>query len=192
MECTVLDFCVAIFLAVGLFIGLVRGLSGELARAAAALLVAGAGFRFYPALSDTLQAHTRITPAAAPALAFLLILLCGLTGFVILRHFFKRLLQPAFRGPVERIGGALAGLLRCTVILLAFLFFCSLAPVAYLQRYVLQASRSGQLYLQYVVPLLERLPARRYRDRIADGLRERLRRKESHEPYLQKNRGRNP
>ena len=192
MEWSILDICVAFFLAAGLFSGVCRGLSGELARVASVLVVAWAGFRFYPALSDALLAHTRITSEASPALAFFLILLAGLAGFIMLRHLLKRLLQPAFHGMVERIGGALAGLLRCTILLLAAFFFCSLAPAEYVRHYVLESSLSGKLYLQYAAPLLEQLPARRYRDRMASGLRERKRRLQGHGPHLQKNRGRNP
>ena len=75
----------------------------------------------------------------------------------MLRH----VMEFAFKGRLERVGGALCGLLRACVVALFFLLLASLAPQPELAALVTERSVFGRLAATYVRPIYTDLADRR-------------------------------
>ena len=154
MDWTTLNWVDWLFVAVLLYgaaMGAVRGLSHELATLIGMVVAAIVTRLFYEPVSfwicDRWGWNEEITRlAAVVALALL-----TLYGMRLLRLALGALMTFAFKGPVERIGGLLAGFVRLGAIALVLLLAASFVPSAWLQRAVMYDSRIGPAVLPLLV-----------------------------------------
>ena len=135
----------------GAALGAVRGLSHELAALLGMVVAVVVTRLFYePAaywICDRWGWNEQVTRlAAVVALALL-----ALYGMRLLRLALGALMTFAFKGPVERIGGLLAGFVRLGAIALVLLLAASFVPSAWLQRAVMYDSRIGPAVLPLLV-----------------------------------------
>jgi membrane protein required for colicin V production len=122
------DAVVLAFLLYGLIRGSIRGFSGELARL---LYLSGAllGTSLaHPILADLLSHHTRLDATDADRIG--LILAAGLAILLVLliRLLVKKLFQFSFRGKLERVGGALLGLMTVFILVSAVFILAARTP----------------------------------------------------------------
>lgn len=154
MDWTTLNWVDWLFVAVLLYgaaMGAVRGLSHELATLIGMVVAVIVTRLFYEPVSfwicDKWGWNEEITRlAAVVALALL-----TLYGMRLLRLALGALMTFAFKGPVERIGGLLAGFVRLGATFLVLLLAASFVPSAWLQRAVMYDSRIGPAVLPLLV-----------------------------------------
>ena len=123
------DLAVGLYLVWGLIRGLRRGLSRELARLLTMLVALGAGWKLYRPLGEKIAEATRLTEQGSHLMAFVLGLLAAGFAMVALRWILKNLAEFSFKGHLERLGGALAGMVRCGMMAIAVIIVCSLCPI---------------------------------------------------------------
>ena len=154
MDWTTLNWVDWLFVAVllyGAVMGAVRGLSHELATLIGMVVAVIVTRLFYEPVSfwicDKWGWNEEITRlAAVVALALL-----TLYGMRLLRLALGALMTFAFKGPVERIGGLLAGFVRLGATFLVLLLAASFVPSTWLQRAVMYDSRIGPAVLPLLV-----------------------------------------
>lgn len=154
MDWTTLNWVDWLFVAVLLYgaaMGAVRGLSHELATLIGMVVAVIVTRLFYEPVSfwicDKWGWNEEITRlAAVVALALL-----TLYGMRLLRLALGALMTFAFKGPVERIGGLLAGFVRLGATFLVLLLAASFVPSTWLQRAVMYDSRIGPAVLPLLV-----------------------------------------
>ena len=145
------DWLFAAVLLYGAAMGAVRGLSHELATLIGMVAAVIVTRLFYEPVSfwicDRWGWNEEITRlAAVVALALL-----ALYGMRLVRLALGALMTFAFKGPVERIGGLAAGLVRLGAIFLVLLLAASFVPWSGLQRAVMYDSRIGPAVLPLLV-----------------------------------------
>lgn len=154
------DAIVVIFLIGGLVGGIRRGLSGELARM---LIAAGcvATLVFYTRpVADWLVLRF---PTWSTYVGYLVaVAACLLGAFAVLtavRLLLARILNFSFKGPLEKGGGAVFGLLRSGAVAALLLLLLSLLPNDTLRTMISIESRIGNLVTVHLHPWYERLAA---------------------------------
>jgi uncharacterized membrane protein required for colicin V production len=153
----VVDVVALILMTIGMIRGVSKGLSGELAElisAAAALVV---GWRFYQPLGNYLKNVSRMSETGSYLAAFLVILVGGYIAMRLLRVMLRALMEFSFKGKLERIGGGLAGLLRTTVVISAFILIVALIPQARVHRVVAEESVFGKFLYNNLGPVYDTL-----------------------------------
>ena len=145
------DWLFTTILLYGAAMGAVRGLSHELATLIGMVVAVIVTRLFYEPVSfwicDKWGWNEEITRlAAVVALALL-----TLYGMRLLRLALGALMTFAFKGPVERIGGLLAGFVRLGATFLVLLLAASFVPSTWLQRAVMYDSRIGPAVLPLLV-----------------------------------------
>ena len=138
-----IDIVVLAYLLFGLIMGIKHGLSGEIARMVSLAVALCLSMYFYDVAGDFILKHTRLEEPAAHYLAIILLFFGGLLGMFLLRLLLKLILEFTFKGPIERLGGALAGLLRTSIMCSVALFFLGICPNDFIHRYVAEESLSG-------------------------------------------------
>lgn len=153
---SIIDIAAMALVAVGLVRGMTRGLSGELARLAGALAAVAAGWFSYRPFGEFLARVTRLSGAGSYALAFILTLVGAFVVMRILRFVLRHIMEFSFKGKIERVGGALAGLIRMTLVCAALLLAGGLSPNSYLHRVFAEDSRLGRFVFEKLGPVYER------------------------------------
>lgn len=128
MHISAVDICVMVLLGIGTLRGLVRGLSREIAdlfRILGAFLVATL---FYAPLGELLFEKSRLSEIASEVTAFLVLLLVAFLLFSMLHHFLSKFMQFAFKGPLERVGGMLSGLIKAFIVSFVIVMLVSFWP----------------------------------------------------------------
>ncbi|MBN1268968.1 MAG: CvpA family protein [Kiritimatiellae bacterium] len=138
------DILAILFLIMGLLRGLKRGLSGEIARLAGVLLAVWAGWRFYEPLGERIFRATRLTAQPSRALAFFAAVAIGYLLMLAARLVLRQLMEFTFKGRIERVGGALCGLLKAAAAVAAVIIFMGLVPSAYLREVFAERSLFGR------------------------------------------------
>lgn len=144
------DALVILSLVLGIVFGWLRGLSHELAvllSFVAAIVATCAG---YAPLADFLQARLGWNLELLRLVSVVLLLLGALACMWLLRAALGLLMSFAFKGWVERVGGALAGGIRWTLTSLVLLLALSFVPYSPLQRAILYDSFTGRSVLPLV------------------------------------------
>ncbi len=152
------DALVAVFLVGGLVGGIRRGLSGELARM---LIAAGcvAALVFYTrTVADALAARFPEWSTHATYLTAVAACLAGsYAALTAARLVLARILNFSFKGPLEKAGGAVFGLLRSGAVAALLLLLLSLLPNDTLRSMIAVESRAGSLVTTRLHPWYERL-----------------------------------
>lgn len=146
------DWLFAAVLLYGGAMGAVRGLSHELAMLIGMAVAAVATWLFYEPVSAWLCGHwTGLHPEITRLVAVAALVTATLAGMHALRKGLGALMTFSFKGPVERVGGLLAGVVRRGAVFLLALLLASFVPWSALQRAVMFQSRVGSAVLPHLV-----------------------------------------
>ena len=154
MDWTTLNWADWLFVAVLLYgaaMGAVRGLSHELATLIGMVVAVIVTRLFYEPVSFWICGQWGWNEEITRLAAVVALALLTLYGMRLLRLALGALMTFAFKGPVERIGGLLAGFVRLGAIALVLLLAASFVPSAWLQRAVMYDSRIGPAVLPLLV-----------------------------------------
>lgn len=143
-----------VFLAVlvyGAGMGFFRGLSHELATLIAMGVAVIVTRLFYEPVSSWICDRWNWNPEITRLVAVVALALLTLYGMRALRLALGTLMTFSFKGPVERIGGLVTGLVRQGATFLVLLLAASFVPSSNLQRAVMFDSRIGPAVLPHLV-----------------------------------------
>lgn len=160
---TTLDIILAGLLLVGLLRGSARGLSGELAGLIGIAVAGFAGWHLYAPLGKYLDDTTRMSALQADTVAFLIIIVGALIVLWAVSMVLKHIMEFAFKGALERFGGALIGFTRYAVILAVILLVVSQFASDERRRQITQDSLIGRHTMERIIPFYEDL-VQRYPD----------------------------
>jgi uncharacterized membrane protein required for colicin V production len=150
----------AVILLVGILGGLKRGLSGELSRVVAIAVAVVAAWRFATPVADWAMDQFSLDRDRSYLVSFLAILLGASAVMWIIRLTLRNLMEFAFKGRIERLGGALAGLLRSSVVVAIIFLMLGFAPQPEIQRIIVEQSFFGRLAARYLRPVYDDLQQR--------------------------------
>jgi len=156
----VIDIMVLAVVILGAVRGWVKGLSGELAgliSIGAAALIGWIGYRPF---GELIWQHTRLSESAAYLWAFILLLIGGYVLMRLIRLFLKVIMEFSFKPPIEKMGGALAGIIKTTVICATFILLMGLLPNPSAHALFAEKSCFGQVAYKYLGPVYESLAER--------------------------------
>jgi uncharacterized membrane protein required for colicin V production len=156
----VVDGLVVLFLGAGLLGGIRRGFSGELVRALIAVAAAAAAVLYARPVSEWAMLHANLSVRAALIGAFIVVFFGAYLAVTFVRVMLGKLADFRFKGPLERIGGALCGLARAAGVSGLILLLLGLAPNDNLQRLVVDESVAGRFVTQHLRPLYSQLSER--------------------------------
>jgi len=152
-----IDILALAALVIGLVRGIKRGLSGELAALISMGLAVGGAWYYYAPFAAYLKRNTHLGPQAAPAMAYVLLLVGVWIALAVARFILRHVMEFKFKGPLELWGGALAGTLKAAVLVAALLLVGGLWPNAYLRRQVAERSLCGRLVCLTLGPMYDEL-----------------------------------
>ena len=155
-----MDGVVGLLLLAGLAGGIRRGLSGELVRAIIAVSAVVAAILYMQPASEWIQTRWRLEGRLGVIAGFLAVMLGIYVGITLLRVLLGRLADFTFKGKMERIGGALCGLIRAAAVTSILLLLLGLAPNENLHRLIVDESVSGRFVSQHIRPLYDKLSER--------------------------------
>lgn len=156
----VVDGLVALFLLAGLVGGVRRGLSGELVRAIIAVAAAAAAVLYARPVSDWAMNQWHLPVRSALIGAFLVVFVGSYLVVTLLREILGKLADFRFKGPLERIGGAVCGAARAAGVSGLILLLLGLAPNDNLKSLVVDESVAGRFVTQHLRPLYGQLSER--------------------------------
>ena len=145
------DWLFVAMLLYGGAMGAVRGLSHELAMLIGMIAAVTVTWLFYEPVSAWLCGHwTGLHPEITRLVAVLVLVTVALYAMRALRIGLGALMTFSFKGPVERVGGLLAGLFRRGAVYLVLMLAVYFFPSAWIQRQI-QTSRTGPVVLPHLV-----------------------------------------
>jgi uncharacterized membrane protein required for colicin V production len=151
----VLDVLIAVYLLFGAVSGVRRGLSGEIARLISLGVAVIAGWQFHEPLGEQVERYTRLQGPPAFLVGFLATVLAAGLIMLLLRLMLKNIMEFAFKGKIERVGGLIAGILRAAFISSLIVVAISVLPVPYLQKRVWEESRVGMAICKLILPIYQ-------------------------------------
>jgi len=154
MDWTMYNWVDGLFAAVliyGAAMGLVRGLSHELATLIGMVVAVIVTRLFYEPVSLWICGQWGWDPGMTRLVAEVALALLSLYGMRLLRIALGAMMTFSFKGLVERMGGLLAGVCRLGVIFLVLLLAASFLPSSRLQRAVMIDSATGRAVLPVLV-----------------------------------------
>lgn len=157
LQFNIVDIIVVIILLLGTVRGLLKGLSGMLADVISVLAALAAGWYGFRPVGDYIVGHTRLTEQGAYIAAFALVLIGAYLLMRALRLVLRSLLEFSFKGRIERVGGALAGLIHSGVLVAVLLLFLSLWPHEAVHQVVAEESVAGRFAAERLQPFYESL-----------------------------------
>ncbi len=154
------DGAAAVVVLVGILGGIRRGLSGELARVIAAGAALYVAWRFAQPMAAWVMDQHPMSYEKGYTVAFFAILLCAFALTWLLRAALRSIMLFAFKGNLERIGGALCGLARASIVVVFLVLLVSLAPAGDLRTAVVDDSFIGPVICRHVRPMYDDLRER--------------------------------
>ena len=151
------DIVAGMCLVFGMVVGFRRGLSGELARLISLGVAVVAGWQLYEPLGNRIVEFTRLSERGSFLVGFLLSFVAFLLLAVLVRWGLKHLMEFSFKGPLEKVGGAVAGFLRCFALVSAVILAAALSPIGYLERAFGEESRIGRVVTHVLLPAYQRV-----------------------------------
>ena len=145
------DWLFAAVLVYGAVMGLVRGLSSELATLIGMVVAVLVTRLFYEPLAGWVCGRWGWDPGFTRLVAVVLLALATLYGMRLLRIALGSLMTFAFKGVAERLGGLLTGTIRQGATFLVILLAASFVPSSWLQRAVMYDSATGRAALPVLV-----------------------------------------
>jgi uncharacterized membrane protein required for colicin V production len=149
------DLAALVLVGLGLVQGLWRGLAKEVAGLVSVSLSCGLGLSFYQPIGAWLVEHGRLGERAAQATAFITIAAAIGIVFLLLRLLLRLIMQVTFAKGIDRLGGAVAGLVRASLFVLTVFIAANLLPHEYLNRRFGEESFFGRQVLKAMPTLRE-------------------------------------
>ena len=139
-----------------IIMGLRRKMAGELFRLLCTILVLIAGWRYYANIGAWLAENTRLSasPEAAQAIAFAMIVILLGVCCALLHLIVALLMEVRFNILIDRIGGAIMGLLRGALVVMMLIFAGALWPSETLREVLQEKSCAGRITAQIAPPLV--------------------------------------
>jgi len=131
---SLVDLVALAVVAIGGIVGLIRGLSGELARLISTVVALLLGLRFYRPIGEWAVEHTRLTGRAALAMGFIITILAVVVVTLFIRYATKRVLKIVVEDGAERIGGLVAGVLSASLSVFICFVMLNLMPNPYVNQ----------------------------------------------------------
>lgn len=163
MQINIIDIFVIAVVVIGAVRGLVRGLSREIAdliRIGGAFLTAY--FLYQPAAVFLIE-KSRLSEVVATIAAFFIVLIVAFLVLTMLHVILSKFMRFAFKGPLERIGGLLSGVVKAAVFAMVVVLLLGFWPHPAFQRAVREDSVCGRWitanYPGVYSRLAERYPA---------------------------------
>jgi len=153
MDWSSLNWVDWVFIAVLLYgagMGVLRGLSHELAALISIVVAVLVTRLFYLPISDTICGWWGWNPEITRLLAVVALMLLSLLGMRLLRIALGAMMTFAFKGLTERLGGLVTGMVRQGAVFLVILLAAYFVPSPWLQRAV-NDSRTGEIVLPFLV-----------------------------------------
>lgn len=159
MKTYIVDMAVVVIVLWELFMGMRRGLSGELFRLIGTCIVFAVGLTFYEGFGKTIAAHSRLAENQdmAMALAFLLIILAAALCVFFLRLILGLLVKVKFNDSFDRPAGGAAGFLRGCLLAALLLFAAGLWPNNDLQPLITADSYVGRMVFKLAPRVNEKI-----------------------------------
>ncbi|OVE75574.1 hypothetical protein BVX97_04090 [bacterium E08(2017)] len=148
------DLVSLIVIAIGIFVGYRRKLSGEIAiliSVAAALFV---GFFFFEPLGVWLATNTDLGINGARIATYVFIILGSSVVMVVLRLVLGKVLKIVIGEEADKIGGAIAGFVRSSIFVLIIFLLMNIIPNENLNRVFGEGSFIGRQTLK-ILPSIE-------------------------------------
>ncbi|MCA1810243.1 MAG: CvpA family protein [Lentisphaerae bacterium] len=139
--------------------GLRRRMAGELFRLLCTVFVLGVAWKYYLDFGAVLAEHTRLVdnPDMASAIAFtMLVTMLGL-GCALLHLILGLLVKVEFNAGIDRLGGALFGLLRGVLVAVLLVFAAGLWPPAPMRSLFREQALTGRLVQRVAPPIIKAL-----------------------------------
>ena len=149
------DAVVAVILLVGLLGGLKRGLSGELSRLLMYVIAGYAAWKYAAPGANLVMEKSNATPERAYLIAFTGILAGSFVVMFLARTVLRNILDFAFKGKIERMGGAICGVAKSAVIASVLLLLAGMVPDPTVRRLVAEESFAGRVVHDRLHPLLD-------------------------------------
>ena len=149
------DIVAFVIMALNMLVGARRGLSGELAGTVSTVVGFILGMMFFAPLVGWLVENSRLGSGSARMVAFVLVFLIVCAIMLALRIGLRALLKVAIEKKTDRWGGAMAGLLKALVIVLAVFLLMIMAPSQKLNRIFGEESMIGALLVKAIPELKE-------------------------------------
>lgn len=153
----IVDGAVGIIVLVGILGGIRRGLSGELARVIAAGAALYAAWHFAQPMAAWVMDQHPMSYEKGYSVAFIAILLAAFALTLLLRAALRSFMMFAFKGKLERIGGALCGLARACIVVVFLVLLVSLAPAGDFRESVVNESVIGSFVCRHVRPVYDEI-----------------------------------
>lgn len=151
------DWAALALLLFGLASGARRGLSGEMATLVSTIASGFAAWQLSGWARELLLRNADLSPKEATAGGVVIVFLAVYVALWIVRKSLAALMQFNFKGRAERLGGALSGLIRYTVVTGCLLLLATFIPNDTVGKAVGEESVFGRFVLQRVRPLYEDL-----------------------------------
>lgn len=153
----IVDGIAGILVLVGILGGIRRGLSGELARVIAAGTALFVAWKFAEPLAEWVTLKQPMSYERGYAFAFVLILAAALGLTWLIRVALRHVMEFAFKGRLERLGGGLCGLIRSGFVVCFLVLLISLAPEGDLRAAVCDDSVVGSTVCRHLRPMYDEL-----------------------------------
>lgn len=153
----IVDAIAGVVILVGVLGGIRRGLSGELARLIAAGVALFVAWKFAEPLADWVMQKQPMSYARGYAMAFVGIMAAALALTWLLRWMLRSVMEFAFKGRIERVGGALCALMRAGIVVSFVILLISLAPEGDLRAAVCDESFVGSTVCRHLRPMYDEL-----------------------------------
>ncbi len=140
-------------IAICMLFGARRGLSGELAGTVSTVAGFVLGMIFYTPLVNWLLDNSRLGPQSASVVAFIVVFLVVFAIMLVIRISVKALLKVTIDKKTDRWGGAMAGMVKALVIVLAFFLIMIVSPSESMGRMFGSESLIGNILLKAIPEL---------------------------------------
>lgn len=147
---SVVDIVALALIAVGGIQGFFRGLSGELARLAGAVIAFIGGTLLHEPVGQWVSTHTRLEARPAQTLAFIATVIIAVLIMIAVRILLKKIIQGVFAPGFDKTTGVLAGLLRMSIFTCIFFITMNMVPSDTLNRTFGAESAVGSFMIRYV------------------------------------------
>ncbi len=147
------DWVALCLLLLGLFMGLRRGLSGQLGELFNVVAPLVAGWWICKRAAAALLTRSDLSPSSATLVAFFGLAIAGYVVVRVVRWLLRKTIDFKFRRPLEPVGGALLGLLIVTGLVLVVWVAADWLPDGGLRRELTERSLIGRALAPAVAPL---------------------------------------
>jgi uncharacterized membrane protein required for colicin V production len=155
----VIDVVALVYILFAMFHGIRRGLSGELAGAVSTVVALVAAFIGYRVAGETILQRTRLNDGfIAYLLGFVLVLCVAYLLMLLVRLVLRSLMELKFRGPLEKAGGGVAGLVRAVVVVVVLVAAVNVWDQGRLQE-VFAESHVGRFVGERLLPFYRQFAA---------------------------------